>query len=100
MSPSILTLVLGILGVVPAFGSQGPTLVLEPAVALVDEPVRIVASGLEPGVEATITAVLAIDPKEVLRAEATFLADTAGVVDLTREASRSGTYTGVDPMGL
>ena len=100
MSPSILALVLGILGVVPGFGSQSPTLILEPAVALVDEPIRIVASGLEPGVEATITAALVIGPEEVLRAEATFLADTTGVVDLARDPSRSGTYTGVDPMGL
>jgi hypothetical protein len=66
---------------------------------LVDEPVGLVVAGARPGSEVAVRATVE-GAGAVHQARATFDADQAGVVDTARQASRAGSYTGVDPFGL
>jgi hypothetical protein len=66
---------------------------------LVDEPVGLVVAGARPGSEVAVRATVEV-AGAVHQARATFDADQAGVVDTARQASRAGSYTGVDPFGL
>ena len=77
-----------------------PTLDVQPAKALADEPVSIQASGLEPGQLITLTASMSDDFNRKWQSFATFIADSDGAVDVTTQAPITGTYTTVDPMGL
>jgi dienelactone hydrolase len=69
-------------------------------VALADAPVHVRVSGLGPGEEVTIAAQARDAGGKVWRSQAKFTADGGGVVDLDRAQPRSGTYQGVDGMGL
>ncbi|GIJ34640.1 acyl-CoA thioesterase/bile acid-CoA:amino acid N-acyltransferase family protein [Micromonospora sediminimaris] len=71
-----------------------------PAVALVDQPLRIRVNGLAARERAVIAADAEDHAGRVWRAEATFVADANGVVDVSRDAPVHGSYSGVDPMGL
>ncbi|PYQ58396.1 MAG: hypothetical protein DMF58_15455 [Acidobacteria bacterium] len=62
---------------------------------LIDETIPIVISGLPPGEEVTI----ALHSSD-WSSSATFNADSAGLVDVTRVSPKRGTYNGVDAMGL
>jgi len=62
---------------------------------LIDETIPIVVSGLPPDAEVTVR----LSDGE-WSSNATFIADSAGIVDLTRMSPNRGTYKGVDPMGL
>ncbi|MGX2998597.1 acyl-CoA thioesterase/bile acid-CoA:amino acid N-acyltransferase family protein [Streptomyces sp. JNUCC 64] len=65
-----------------------------------DEPVRIEVTGLDAGQEVTVTSRATDHTGTWWRGKATFTADRAGTVDLTRAAPESGTYRGADGMGL
>jgi dienelactone hydrolase len=75
------------------------TLRVESPATLVDEPAGIVIRGCEPYASVHVTAVVD-GAGGRFRSEATFQADDAGVVDTAVAASRTGTYTGVDPYGV
>jgi acyl-CoA thioester hydrolase/bile acid acetyltransferase-like protein len=66
---------------------------------LVDEPVGLVVAGARPGSMVAVRATAEVNGA-VHQATATFDADQAGMVDTARQASRAGSYTGVDPFGL
>jgi dienelactone hydrolase len=66
---------------------------------LVDEPVGIVVRGCEPNAPVHVT-MLVDGAGGIFRSEATYQADDTGAVDTAVAASRSGTYLGVDPLGL
>jgi dienelactone hydrolase len=68
--------------------------------ALIDQAVRIQISGLPANQPVTVAAEAATTQGPTWRAEATFVADPAGVVDLTTAVPDSGSYQGVDGMGL
>jgi dienelactone hydrolase len=70
-----------------------------PANALYDASRSIVVSRLSAGEVVTISAT-SPRPGGVWSANATYVADRAGVVDLASAAPRSGSYHGVSPMGL
>lgn len=70
-----------------------------PANGLYDVSRSIVVSHLDPGEVVTISA-SARRPGGLWSASATYKADGAGVVDLTRAAPQSGSYRGVSAMGL
>lgn len=70
-------------------------LLVDPQSAPFDAVVRTVVSGLEPDQKIVVRA-----GTGDLAAEAVFLADDRGVVDLSRHAPVAGAYSGVDPMGL
>jgi dienelactone hydrolase len=67
--------------------------------ALVDEPVGIRVSRLEPNAHVTITASIDFGGSRFV-SDARFRADSHGCVDTARFASHAGTYMGVDPFGL
>lgn len=75
------------------------TLSIEPADALIDVPRHIVARGAAPGAEVLI-ATATSRAGVIWRAEARFVADANGEVDLNRDAPVSGSYDGLSPMGL
>jgi dienelactone hydrolase len=94
----VITAVCGALGCMVTAQSP-PTLQVQPADALVDAPTTIVASGLPPRQAVSVTA-RAIDSRgQVFVGQARFSADAHGVVDLSA-ANASGSYAGVDAMGL
>lgn len=72
---------------------------VSPSVDLIDVPRRIVLAGLPTGAEVTIAAETPRDGR-LWRAEAVFVADGGGAVDLTRDAPVRGAYQGVAAMGL
>ncbi|MBN4666188.1 acyl-CoA thioesterase/BAAT N-terminal domain-containing protein [Pandoraea nosoerga] len=71
-----------------------------PADALIDVPRRLVVQGAAPGAHVTLAASTPRAGGVLWQAEATFVADAQGVVDLTRDAPIGGSYRGVSPMGL
>jgi dienelactone hydrolase len=74
---------------------------VSPARTLADEAVTVRISGLIAGTEVTVSAKAVDTAAQVWRSEATFVADARGVVDLGRDAPKSGgSYDGVDAMGL
>ncbi len=72
----------------------------EPQKGLMDEPVTIRVTGLEPGEPITLRASMLGHQKHTWLAEATFIANDKGVVDMTRDAPKYGSYSGVHAMGL
>jgi dienelactone hydrolase len=80
--------------------TRAQTLIVTPAVALVDQPVAITASGLEPGEEVVVRSGLEDGAGHDWSAEAKFAADSAGKLDLTATAPLKGSYKGVSAMGL
>ncbi len=71
---------------------------VDPPIALLDTPVAIRVTGLQPGQPITLRARMAL--QTAWESWATFKADATGVVDVTSAAPVYGTYTGVDGMGL
>jgi hypothetical protein len=67
--------------------------------ATVDEPLEIRATGLTPGERITLRLSL-LEPYLPWQSEAEFIADGAGVVDLSSHSSAGGFYEIADPMGL
>lgn len=70
-----------------------------PHQCLVDEMLQIRVLGLRAGERLNLKLWSCVSDV-VWRSEAVFLADSSGVVDLSTQAPVSGSYTGVDSMGL
>ena len=66
---------------------------------MLDQPIEIRVSGLRPGEAVTLSAEQYVGPQP-FRSHATFQADHDGAVDPGRRAPQSGSYSGVEPMGL
>ena len=77
-----------------------PDLVVYPMRSLIDEKISIVVRGLTPRQRITLKAKLTGDSKEEFESYGHFIADGAGRVCIAETPSLSGTYTGVDSMGL
>ena len=75
-------------------------LTVEPASALLDEPVVLRLTGLVPGEDATLTATMTDHVDRRWQSDATFIADHAGVVEVSTQAPVTGSYEGAEPMGL
>ncbi len=80
--------------------SRAITLTATPASPLVDRPISIRVSGLEPGEPITLRASMPGSNHRIWSAQATFIASSRGVVDVTRQAPRYGSYSGTHAMGL
>lgn len=106
----VVTVLLGFLSILPlsVVGESGPgrlaaqapvpAIECSPREALLNDTVAVRLSGLTPGSEVAVVAdtVLA----GTWRAQATFLVDPTGTIDVARQAPIEGTYRGVDAMGL
>jgi dienelactone hydrolase len=91
---------LAALSTLTAASNYGQTLTVTPAVAPVDQPVAIAASGLQTGEEVTLHSELTDGADHSWSAEAKFTADPTGNLDLTKDAPLKGSYKGVSAMGL
>jgi hypothetical protein len=76
-----------------------PRLVVTPETTLVDERVHVSATGLPAGARVVLRSSMSFG-QAALGAEATFVADARGRVDLDAMAPVGGSYRGVDGMGL
>ena len=73
---------------------------VQPISSLIDDKVRISASGLQPKQKITLESKMFGDKGEVFESHAHFMADKDGEVDVCRDSSLAGSYSGVSPMGL
>jgi hypothetical protein len=75
---------------------------IQPLVALADEKVRFVVTGLPPSAKVKISASLCLPwaPSVQLESLAWFTADSSGQVDLSKQKPDSGSYDYADSMGL
>ncbi len=76
-----------------------PAISIQPSVTLMDQPVSIRLSGFTPGQQVTLRA-MGILSGYTFESAATFQVNSSGAVDLDNQAPLSGSYTGVDGMGL
>jgi hypothetical protein len=74
----------------PSFA--GPALKITPQYSLVDEPLRILADGLEPGQEFTVRAVLRMSAQNMLGSYGRFRTDEKGQADIEKQVPQGGTY--------
>lgn len=72
--------------------------------ALYADPVDIVLTNFEPGAEVEVRAERSLNyggaTPQMFRSSARFVADATGKVDIGASAPATGSYTGIDPMGL
>ncbi len=73
---------------------------IEPVTSPIDEPVRIVVTDLPAHQPVTLRATTRDGSWVDWCSEIVVEADSAGVVDLTRQAPLRGDYSGIDPLGL
>src|SRR5690242_10455163 len=73
---------------------------VDPRRSMVDEPISIQLTGLQPGERVTLRAAQTDDLQRTWRAHATFLADAHGKVSVPERAPLAGTYADADAMGL
>jgi dienelactone hydrolase len=88
----------GFIGVWPLAVSAQRLVV--PRTALMDEPFAVRATGLRPGARVMIRATMPDSARRVWSAEAEYVADARGEIDVSRDPSVGGAYDGVDAMGL
>ncbi len=79
---------------------SAPAFSIDPVDGLIDEPRRIVVTGLVPDELVAISAHTQRAGGAVWMSQATFMADAQGVVDLSRDAPVGGDYAEVSAMGL
>jgi dienelactone hydrolase len=73
---------------------------ITPQTSLIDEPVSLRLSGLQPHQHVTIHAQTLDGFHQCWQSTATFVADNQGMVDLSIQKPLSGSYHEVDPLGL
>ncbi|CAH1658239.1 MULTISPECIES: acyl-CoA thioester hydrolase/BAAT C-terminal domain-containing protein [unclassified Chelatococcus] len=79
---------------------SAPVLTVSPADGLIDLPRQILVTGLKPDELVAISARTRRAQGIVWDSQATFMADAAGTVDLSRDAPAGGDYAEVSAMGL
>jgi dienelactone hydrolase len=96
--------VAGVAGGVAAGCSPGrsthATIMVDAPVSLADQPLHIRVTGLVPHDEVTVGSQADDYRKRKWHAQARFAADGHGVIDLDRARATTGSYSGVDGMGL
>jgi len=75
-------------------------IVVDHASALIDQPIALELRGYAPRQPVILTASIEFADGSRWQSRATFVADEAGRVDVTRQAPVSGTYEGVADMGF
>ena len=82
------------------FIKSTPKIVVTPNEVLIDQPVEISISNLKPNQQITVEASCKNKDNDAWKSYAVFQADEKGIVNVVRQAPISGSYKGVDPMGL
>lgn len=75
-------------------------MIVEPRITLHDVPVEIRLGGLIPSQPVTLKAQMVDQQGQIWEAWATYTANADGVVDVKTQAPLSGSFTGIEPMGL
>ncbi|XP_078367149.1 bile acid-CoA:amino acid N-acyltransferase-like [Oculina patagonica] len=75
-------------------------LTLQPKSSLIDKITKIHVARLKPLQRITLRAKIVGDQNEVYASHAHYIADKDGEVDVCRDSSLGGSYSGVSPMGL
>jgi dienelactone hydrolase len=100
LSATAVALAVSLAGCGGGAAQEGVSLQVAPRISLADQPLRIVVRGLHPGERVT----LGLESTDVhgvtWTSSATFTSDSSGLLDVSRAAPISGSYTGVSPMGL
>ena len=78
---------------------DAPRLIVTPETTLVDERIHLRATGLPAGARVLVRSSMPFG-RSTLRAEAAFVADASGRVDLHTMSPVAGSYRGADGMGL
>ena len=73
---------------------------VSPQDGLFDEPIHIVVAGLAAQQQVAISAAMQDDSEAPWTSRALLVADATGVIDLANSPAISGSYTGLDPLGL
>jgi dienelactone hydrolase len=79
---------------------QKPTFLISPARPLMDDRLAIQVCGLPPHKSVTIRAKSQSPDQRYWRSTAVFISGPDGCIDLTSQAPVSGSYAGIDAMGL
>src|SRR4051794_18280018 len=74
--------------------------IVAPEAVLRSKPFTVRAEGLTPGTVYAVRGEYASRAGTIWRSEARFAADSTGAIDMTTMAPVSGSYTGVDPLGI
>ena len=77
-----------------------PSIIVEPETPLIDQALDVRVEGLVPNSLATLVLQADDADGQHFTAYATFQADGSGTIDISEAAPLSGSYDGVDPMGL
>src|SRR5579859_3988608 len=77
-----------------------PSIDVAPQPTLLDDTLHIRLRGFEPGRAITLSASMEDERGRIWTSSANFISDQQGCVDLASDAPISGSYSGVDPMGL
>lgn len=77
-----------------------PRIFVSPEQPLIDQPVEIIVSNLEPNSQVILEASAHNKEGDTYKARATFQIDDRGIVNAAKQAPISGSYNGIDPMGL
>jgi fermentation-respiration switch protein FrsA (DUF1100 family) len=75
-------------------------LLVQPVDGLIDEPISIRLTNFTPNQSVTIWASFQDDIGQIWQAEASFVTDKYGTVDVSTQVPWSGSYRKADPMGL
>jgi dienelactone hydrolase len=77
-----------------------PAITVLPAASLFDQPVHVQITGLSPAEKVSVQLSSVDVESDLWSSHATFEADGRGNLDLNRSPALSGSYHGVNPMGL
>lgn len=80
--------------------SSTAELIVQPIDGLIDEPISIRLENFSPNHSVTIWASFQDDVGQIWQAEASFVTDKYGTVDVSTQVPWSGSYRKADPMGL
>lgn len=80
--------------------AQQPGIIINHEKALIDQQIEISILHLKPYQEVIITATACDHKQNQWNSWATYKADDQGCINLKEDTCLSGTYTGIDPMGL
>ena len=89
-----------IMGVTLFWLKSTPNIFVTPEHPLIDEPVEILISKLPANQQIIIEASCKDKDNNAWTSRATFQTDDKGVVNVAKQAPISGSYSGIDPMGL
>lgn len=79
---------------------EPPVIDVDYPVALADRAIEITLRDLPPRQPVSLTATQVFPSGSRWRAQATFISDEQGRVDIARQAPSDGSYEGIEPMGL